>query len=364
MNMQESHALWAKHRAQHEAKGVVLPGVVGYATDELKRDYTLAMDAQPALSTTAASAIPSMLTTYIDPEVIRVAFAPTEAANIIGERKTGNWLMDTEMFLVVEHTGDVTSYDDFGSGGSSSVNVNFPQRQSYHWQIMKRYGEREIERAGLAKLNYVSEIDTAAADVLNRYSNYTYFFGVAGLQNYGMLNDPSLPASISPGTKANGNGNVWMLNGGVINATANEVYSDIQALYYQLVSQTAGAVKAKDKLVLAMHPTSAVALTATNSYGVDVYKLLKQNFPNIRFETAVQYGQRGAQNPEGLAGGNLVQLIAETIEGQQTAFCSFTEKMRAHKIIPDTSSFKQKVTSGSWGSIIRKPFGFASMLGV
>ena len=78
----------------------------------------------------------------------------------------------------------------------------------------------------------------------------------------------------------------------------------------------------------------------------------------------MQYGVLSTGNPQGVAAGNLVQLIAEEIEGQDTGYCSFNEKMRAHPIIRAMSSFKQKVSGGSWGAIIRMPVGFASMLGV
>lgn len=363
MTPQEARSAWVAHKTNLENLGIILPDVVSYATDEMKRNYTLALDAQPALATAPNSSVPLILTTYIDPEVVRVAFAPTEAAVILTEKKVGTWLDDTAMFPVVEATGETTSYGDFNSNGSTGVNTNWPQRQSYHFQTMKQYGEREVERAGLSRLNWVAEIDLAAADVLNRFSNFTYFFGVQGLQNYGLLNDPNLAALLTPGIKANG-GVKWMGSGGLVNATANEVYLDIQNMFWQLTTATSGLVKANSKMILAMNPGTAVALTATNSFGVDVYKLLKQNFPNIRFETAVQYGTISAQNPQGLAGGNMVQLIAESIEGQQVAYCSFTEKMRAHKIIPDTSSWRQKVTSGTWGSVIRKPYGIVGMIGV
>jgi hypothetical protein len=113
-----------------------------------------------------------------------------------------------------------------------------------------------------------------------------------------------------------------------------------------------------------MSPSSAVALTATNTFNVNVTDMLKKNFPNIRVETAVQYGQKSAANPQGVAAGNLVQLIAESIEGQDTGYCAFNEKMRSHPIIKALSSFKQKLTGGTWGAIIRMPVAFVSMLGV
>lgn len=362
MNFHEAQALWAADAPLHEEAGAYLPGVKAYVPDEFKRDASLAMDALPTLMTDPNSGVPAMLTTLIDPQVFKVLFSPNKAAQIAGEQRKGTWLDDTAMFPVVEHTGEVTSYGDYANGGRAGVNTNWPQRQSYLFQTMKEYGERELERAGLARINWISEIDVAAATVLNKFSNLTYHFGVGGLQNYGLLNDPNLSASLTPATKAAG-GVKWINNGAIV-ATANEVYADIQAIYNQLVIQTGGLVEQDAKLVLALSPSAAVALTATNIYNVNVTDLLKKNFPNLRVETSVQYGAVSATNPQGVAAGNLVQLIAEEVEGQETVFCAFNEKMRAHPIIRQTSSYQQKVTAGTWGAIIRFPAGIASMVGV
>jgi hypothetical protein len=115
---------------------------------------------------------------------------------------------------------------------------------------------------------------------------------------------------------------------------------------------------------LAMSPGSEVALTATNSFNVNVSDLLKKNFPNITVKTAVQYGVLSSSNPQGITGGNLVQMIADAVEGQQTGYCAFSEKMRSHPIVRQLSSFQQKVTAGTWGAIVRQPFGISQMLGV
>lgn len=365
-NFAEAAAAWEADSPLFAERGVVLPGVRAYAYEAAKRDFKIAMDAivgnQPTLTTDPNSAVPAMLTTLIDPTVFEVLFAPNRAAVIFGEVRKGSWTDETAMFPVVEHTGEVSSYGDFATSGRTGVNTNWPQRQAYLFQTVKEYGERELDRAGLAKISWVSEIDKAAATVLNKFSNLTYFFGVQGLQNYGLLNDPNLTASLSPASKAAG-GTAW-ISGGVIKGTANEIYADIEAIYLQLVIQTGGLVQQDTKMTLAMSPTSAVALTATNTFNVNVWDLLKKNFPNLKIETAVQYGALSAQNPQGVAAGNLVQLIADELEGQDTGYCSFNEKMRAHSIIKDLSSFKQKVTGGTWGAIIRMPVAIASMVGV
>ena len=365
MNLQESVSQWRADRPHLEARGMSWePGaeVKRYLPDEWRHNANLALDAQPTLSTDPNSAVPALLTTSIDPEVVRILFTPNKAAEIFDERRAGTWLDQTRLFPVVEHTGEVSSYGDYANNGEVGINADWPNRQAYLFQTIKEYGELELARMGLAKLNWVSEKDQAAATVLNKFLNLTYFFGVSGLQNYGLLNDPNLTASITPSLKGYG-GTKW-ISGGVVQATANEVFTDIQSIFFQLMQQTNGLVAADTKMTLAMSPQSEVALTATNTFNVNVHDLLKKNFPNMKVENAIQYGVSTSSNSQGIAAGNLVQLIAGDIEGQSTGYCAFNEKMRAHPIIREMSSFKQKVTAGSWGAIIRMPVAISSMLGV
>ena len=365
MNFQEARQRYAADRPRHETAGAILQNVITYIPPEWKRDYRLAemaFDAQPGLQTVPNAGIPTMLTTMIDPSIYEILFAPLKAAEILGEQKKGDWTDQTAMFPVVEHTGEVSSYGDYANNGSTGANTNFPQRQSYLYQTIEQYGELELARVGLARINWITELNQAAARALNQFQNYTYFFGVQGLQNYGLLNDPNLSAALTPAPKAYGN-NLWITNN-VITATANEIYSDIQSLLLQLISQSGGLINQETKLVLALSPSSRFALTATNSFNVNVYKLLEDNIPNLRIVDAIQYGAQSAVNPNGVVAGNFVQLIAEQVEGQQTGYCAFNEKMRTHPIVRELSAWKQKITAGTWGAIIRQPFAIASMVGI
>lgn len=363
-NFSQAAAAWASDRLQLEADGIYFPSyVMGYVPDGWGSNLQVALDAQPSLTTDPNSAVPAMLTTLIDPTIIEIIYAPNKAAQIVTEVRKGTWLDETAMFPVVEYTGEVTSYGDFANSGRTGVNTNWPQRQSYYFQTIKEYGEKEIERAGLSRVNWVSSLDRAATIIMNKYSNLTYFFGVQGLQNYGLLNDPNLTAALTPVTKAAGNAGRWMFNG-ALNATANEIYLDIESLFIKLVAQTGGLVDRETAMTLALSPQSEAALTATNSFNVNVSDLLKKNFPNIRIISAVQYGALSTTNPQGVAAGEFAQLIANSIEGQDVAYCAYNEKQRAHPIIRDMSSFKQKVSAGTWGTIIRMPVGIASMVGL
>lgn len=361
-NWNEARKAYANDAVMLEMHGIINPDVKGYIPDGWGANINLAMDAQPQLQTNPNSSVPSILTTLIDPQVYKVLFSPNKAAEIFGEAKKGSWLDDTAMFPIVEHDGEVSSYGDFLNNGRAGVNTNWPQRQNYIYQTIKEYGERELARAGLARINWVTEIDVAAATVLDKFANLSYFFGIASLQNYGLFNDPGLTASLTPAVKVAG-GVKWITNG-VITATANEIYADIQSLYLQLVNQSIGLIDQSTSLTLAMSPASEVALTATNSFNVNVTDLLKKNFPKMTVKTAVQYGQKSTANPQGVVAGSLVQLIADTVEGQATGYCAFSEKMRSHPIVRQLSSFQQKVTAGTWGAILRQPWAISSMLGV
>lgn len=342
--------------------GIYFPEAVEFAKDEWKRDWRMAADAQPQLITTPNGGIPAFLTTIVDPQLLRILTAKNKAVEIFGEVRKGDWTMETAMFPVVEHTGDVSSYGDFNNNGRSNANTNFPQRQSYLYQTIPEYGERELDREGLAKINWASEVRESAVTVLNKFQNLMYFKGVAGLQNYGLQTDPSLPAPIAPSLKAWGGVGWW--NGNVQAATPNEIYGDIQALFGQLVNQSTGNISVEDEMVLALSPHSEAAITATNSFNVNVPDILKKSFPRLRMVSAIQYGAVSAQNPQGIAAGELVQLIATKVEGQDTGYCAFSEKLRAHPVIRDLSSFRQKMTQGGWGAIVRQPFAISQMLGI
>lgn len=327
--------------------GIVFPGAMDYLPDEFRYDHGLAMDAAGPLVTVSNSGIPGYLLNYIDPELTRVLTTPMQGAVILGESKKGDWTTLTATFPVVEPTGEVSSYGDFNNNGRAGANANFPQRQSYHYQTMTEWGERELDMAGQAKINWASELNIASALVLNKFQDNSYFFGIAGLQNYGLLNDPNLSAPVAPISV----GGVTLWSG----KDGQGVYDDIVKIYGQLVSQTQGLVTRRDKLKLCMSPEIEVNLTKTNQYNVNVSDMLAKNFPNLTVETAVQYDT---------ASGQLVQLIAESIDGQNVGTAAFTEKMRAHAIVRDTSSFKQKKSQGTWGAIIKVPMAIAGMIGV
>lgn len=359
MSPQDQKAALAFHEKEW---GIHFPDCQGFARPEWKKNFDMACDAQPQLVTVASSGIPAYLSFYLDPDILHILTAKNEAAEIFGEQQKGSWVDSTLIFPVVEKTYEVATYGDYSTNGSAGINSNFPEIQPYLFQTITEYGDFEIERAGLAKIGFVNEQKEAAIDGLNKFSNLTYFRGVQGLQNYGALNNPSLPAAISPSPKAAG-GVQWM-NGTYINATANEIFKDVQAMVIQAINQSNGNLNTKSEFILALSPAREGAMTAVNTFNVAVADLLAKAFPKLTVKTAIQYGALTASNPQGNAVGEMVQLYAPKVEGQQSGTCVFNTKLRAGTIVRDLSSFRQKFAQGSAGFLLRQPFAMVTCVGI
>jgi hypothetical protein len=368
MDRNQAIAAWNEVKDIYASRGLILPpGQRMLLPDDWEKNpsvYDAVMGMDAAMVTEPNAAIPSILTTTIAPDIIRVVFAPLAMADIMGgEQKRGNWLSETELFPVVEAVGEVSSYGDFSNNGNTGVNFNYPAFQNYLFQTFVNYGERETERAGLLNINYVTELQGAAAMMLNRFSNLTYAYGLAGLQNYGLLNNPYLAAYMAPALKAWG-GTTWFNNGSPA-ATATEVYNDILAVVESIITNTNGAIDMDADMTLVLAPQSALATKFTNAFGVSVALLLKEGFPNMKIKIAPQYGAKTASNTQGYSPtGNVFQIIVNTVDGQKVAYPAFSEKLRAHKLIAKSSSWEQKFTSGTWGTILRLPFAVGGMIGV
>lgn len=372
-SLADAQAAFRAHKPELQRLGISWDPSVepkAYMVEAFRNNYMaqdsngrIAMDAMPTLSTDPNSGIPIILTTFIDPQIYEILFAPLAAVEIYGEELKGDWTQDTTIFPVVEHTGEVSSYGDYATAGQARANTNWPEIQVYLFQTIVEYGERELARVGLGRINWVGELNRAAATIMARAMNTIYHFGVGGLQQYGFANNPYLSAALSPSTKAGGGVTWYQSNGVTPNAQATEVYNDILSLFQTLVNQTNALVKADSKMVLVVPNTLEGALNFTNSFNVNVMDQLKKNFKNLRVVTDTLFAAKSSVNPYGSAAGNLIQLIVEEIDGQKTGFNAYNAKMRAFAIVKELSAFKQKFMSGSWANVLRMPMGVAQMIG-
>lgn len=337
--------------------GIHLAGVRGYFSE-------MAMDtALPSYTPTTApnSAVPALFTTYTDPVVIRALVTPTRSEAIYGSAKKGDWTTDTAQFPVVELSGYASAYDDYSAIGTADGNANWVPRQSFHFQTWTRWGEREVERMGAAKIDWVNQKNLASVSVLNKNANAINLFGLEGMELFGALNDPSLPAAIAPVAKVAPSGSAAQGNTWADIADPVQVYADILKAFGVLSAQLGGNLTLESPMTLVIPTERQQCLLYTNQYQVSLADLLKKNLPNLVVETLPEAGTTLAG---GQASTTLMQLFATEIEGQRSVTTAFTEKLRAHVVEQYSSNFRQKKSQGTWGTIWFYPHACVTMAGI
>lgn len=303
-----------------------------------------------ALVTTPNTTVPAELLAYIDPMVIEIMTAPRRAREIFGEEKKGDWTTPYAKWRADEMTGRTEPYSDYANGTTSGVNSEWQTRPQYIFQTSITYGDLEVAMSSAAKVNLAASKQRAAANVIDIDQNRFYLLGVAGKEIYGILNDPNLPNAITAGATGTGSSTKWA------DKTTTQIYNDILALFAELSSQSSGLIDRDTPLKLCLSPEMAVRLGAATDFNVSVLDMLTRYFSNISIVTVPEL--------HSMTAGETVFLIAPEVNGQKSGLLAFGEKIRALRVIPDMSSFRQKYVGTTYGGIVLMPFAFAQMTGM
>jgi hypothetical protein len=306
-----------------------------------------AMDAAGPMVTAPNNGIPAMLTNYFDPRVVEVLVAPMNSELLYTAVQKGDWATNTATFMTVESVGETATYGDYSENGQSDHNANFPQRQLYGFQTSTQWGDKQMAVAAKARLDYASRQQIASALILRKKENAINLFGVNGLQNYGLMNDPSLIAPVAPTVGAAGN--TWAQK------TSDEIYNDFVALWGNAIAQGNGLINTKTTVKVGIPNIVEQYLTKQNAYGQVLRDRLRLAYPNMTIETIPEFAT---------SGGNLVQMIPVDLEGQPTGELGYAERLRAHGVVRHSSSFSEKKSGHNWGAILYRPVLIVQMLGV
>ena len=324
-----------------------------YAKGWLTKQNVMAMDA--ALTTTPNTTVPAALLQYISPDVIEILTAKRAASEILDEKKIGDWTTALYQFPTEEYTGSTGPYSDYGDGPSSGVNDNWNNREQYIFQTTITYGDLEVARAAQAKMNLIAGKQRGAAEIIRTDANKFYLLGVAGRKIYGLLNEPNLPPAITPNVV---DGAVtWLDKLALANDSGTRaIYSDFVKLFSQLQVQSGALIDENSEMTLLVSPSRSATLSTATNFNVSTRQMILENYRNIKFETVPQLSSSTA--------GETIILMVQNFRGTSTADLGFGEKMRQGKLIPETSSFRQKFSASTYGTIMKMPFAYAVMQGV
>lgn len=320
--------------------------------DFTKTSHLLAQDA--ALSTAPNVGAPAVLYSYLDPRIVEVLFSVKAAGKFFAPTLIGQFTDEYANFMVEEIAGQVSPYSDYADGTASDANYNFPVRQNFRFQTSIKYGDLETAKMSEAKVQLVARKQYAAAEIISRAENRFQLFGVAGLQSYGMLNDPNLPTTIAP-ISVNEKSTWADKTAANPSEVANIVFNDVNKLWAELTTNNGGHLDVNSPIVLGISNKMISYLTTPNSFGKTAKVMLQENYPNITIE----------QLPElSTSSGEMLYMVVPEVMGDATGFGAFSSKAVFGRVIPETSSFKQKVSAGTWGCVIRHPSLVATMTGI
>lgn len=324
------------------------------------RDFTTAGTALAMVGDAASNYTPgTQLTTtndgylvqffnYINPQDIPMLIAPNRMAEIFGESRQGTWEQVFQTFKLTEQVGQVAAYGDGARGGTANANVEYVQRQNMLVQVFIEAGDLELARAGAGGFDMLGQRRIAQSNVLNKWTNRTYAYGVDGMPNYGVLTDPNLNPANTP-TKGAG-GTTWAQKATNKTDGALDIYQDFLAAYGRIQANAEGVLDADmdetTKLVFVIPPACRQYLKIKNTFGLSVEGMIKEAFPNSEVKTA----------PEMQAGGvNYLYAFVPELDGVRTVQLSFSERLRTHRVEFESSMMRQKCTSGAYGAFVARP---------
>lgn len=322
--------------------GIILPDTVKHVSREASGYAMDAISLAPTLVTTASAGIPAWMSMYVDRRVIDIQLAPMAAEQILPVVKKGDWTTQYAVFITAEPVGQVATYSDWSANGMSNANVNFPSRQNYIYQTWTEWGDRQLAIMGEAGIDWAARQEIASSTVMAKFQNSSFLLGVAGIPNYGLMNDPTLTAPVAATVN-------WAT------AEPEEIANDVTAMVGRLVAQSAGLITGRERLVLALAPSALVDLNRTNGFGLSAGTKINQLYPAIEWVAVPEYDT---------ATGRLVQLWAPEVNGQPTGEVAYSEKYRSHAIERYSTYQRQKHSGGTFGSVIYLPFAVTQQIGV
>ena len=321
------------------------------ALDSMKSFW--GMDASVAGVTTPTVTTPIQFLQHWLPNVVEVVTAAKEIDAIAGRTMAGNWHDEEIVMQVLERTGQAVPYGDHTNIPLSSWNLNYEKRDIVRFEEGIQVGALEELRAGAMNISSQTRKREAAAESLAIELNNIGFYGYNEGNNktYGLLNDPNLPAYTTVATGA-GLGTTWA------SKTYAEIVADIRTAFAALRVKSGNLFKPeRDASVLALPVSCMEYLNVENQFGKSVYEFIKQNYPNVRIESAVQFDEANG-------GANVFYLFAESINGNAVLNQYIQDVFRLIGTEKRAKVFVEDYSNATAGILVSQPIGLVRYTGI
>lgn len=294
--------------------------------------------------TTPNVGLPAQALTTLMSQVVEVFTAKRSAEEVMGKlTKVMLWEEEKAMFPIVERTGGVSLYSDFGEPRYVGANANYASLSQYRFTAGILIGDLVTSQYGKAKIDYPALQNSAAAESLAIELNRVAFNGVVGngtLDVFGILNHPSLLPYETIAQSWDG-------------ATADQIKADLTSLLNKLQEQSGANVDvARDTIKIALPPSKLNYLrTASTDLGYPLIDILKRAFPTIEFTSAPELKGAYTGNKDVL----IIQAINRVGGTDETGILGYSELGRLSRVVMKHNGYTQEMMAGTAGYIPFKP---------
>ena len=297
-------------------------------------------DAAPALFTTASAVTPVQFLRYFSPQVVRIVTAARNGDKLLG-RDTMGTFADAEVVIPrVELSGVAKPFTDTANGPLSNFNMNYLERKIVRFEANLVVGPLESEQTSRARIDALGLKRNAASEALAIMRNNIAFNGFS-TTNYGILNDPELPAYVTVANGASGD-STWDTK------TATEIYNDIVSLLVRLHKQSGANIDpTTDKITIGIATNKIGYLNKASDYKwASVEAGIKLQYKNVEFVSVPQFD--GADSGE-----DVLYIIAENLAGYKPVMQSVQDLFRSFGVRPTyKGGVKEAFACATAGTIV------------
>lgn len=288
------------------------------------------------------------------PGIVMSITGVRNADRIAGRTMVGTFA-DSEIYQTTgELIASTALYGDGAPSRASSANTNVVKRDNVRFSTAWETDFLQRETAAqIGQYSLETNLQNACYKSLDITRNLVGFYGFSGggiKDNYGILNDPNLPAYVSFALGGSGN-TEWSTK------TASEIFNDVNDMFQALLSSSVGeGVDNQTSMVLSVALSSYAQLNTVSESGNNrsAATMIRDTFPNMEIIPVPEFDAA-----EG--GENVVYLTLRNFnDGYSTDDGNImtqlvTENMRTLAPVNMGEKFSQEIVMSLAGVMVKRP---------
>lgn len=320
-------------------------------------DIGIAPSPMPGLLPSGSAAPIQFLQAWL-PGFVRALTAARKIDKLVGIQTVGAWEDEEVIQGIIESKGQAVPYSDHGNVPLASWEVGYARRSVVQFESGLSVGVLEEARAGRANIASAAIKRTGSGDFLEVQRNRVGFYGYNNGDNltYGFLNDPNLLPALTAVAGAGGS-TKWK------DKTFLEITADIRQVVTQIQIQSMDNIDPEEVPITIGLPTGTNQyLSVTSTFGNSVRQWVKENYPNLRFETAPE--MQGAVGGADVMYGYPDSIADGSDDGGNVWGQLVPSKFYMLGVEKRSKNYIEDYSNATAGVLLKRPYAVVRMIGI